>query len=333
MRLLGEGFRVAAATQPIVADGSSYPRGTFIVRVQRNPAEVHERVAALAKELGARVHAVQSAYPDTGQFGIGSEGVVALKPPRILLAAGDGIDQTSFGAIWFYLEREIGVPVTPVNLASLTRADLGRYNVLIIPDGSANRLWRELREPGAEKLKNWVQEGAAVIAVGRAVDLMARKELGLTTVVTVTMDSTAPKDTTLSESQRPGPPLVSPTAPGGNRPEYIPGSIFRASLDRTHWLTFGYDRDFLPVFLATSSLLRPSEKGANPVAFTGSELLLSGWAWPKNTEKHLANSIWAAVESSGDGRVVLFAENPVYRGFWRGPAKLLTNAILFGPGR
>jgi hypothetical protein len=39
------------------------------------------------------------------------------------------------------------------------------------------------------------------------------------------------------------------------------------------------------------------------------------------------------VESSGSGTVVLFAENPVYRGFWRGPSKLLTNAILFGPSR
>jgi hypothetical protein len=31
--------------------------------------------------------------------------------------------------------------------------------------------------------------------------------------------------------------------------------------------------------------------------------------------------------------VVLFAGNPVYRGFWRGPAKLLTNAVLFAPNR
>jgi hypothetical protein len=35
----------------------------------------------------------------------------------------------------------------------------------------------------------------------------------------------------------------------------------------------------------------------------------------------------------GSGSVVVFAENPVYRGFWRGPAKLLTNAVLFAPGR
>jgi hypothetical protein len=31
--------------------------------------------------------------------------------------------------------------------------------------------------------------------------------------------------------------------------------------------------------------------------------------------------------------VVLFADNPLFRAFWRGPAKLVTNAILFGTGR
>jgi hypothetical protein len=333
MRLLREGFRVAVATRPIVADGTGYPRGTFVVRLQRNAAAVHERIGVLARETGARVLATRSAFPDTGQYGIGSETVQALKAPRILLAAGEGIDQTAFGAIWFYLEREVGVPVVPVNVASLASIELGDYNVLILPDGSANRLWRELRDTGAEKLKSWVQQGAAVIAVGRSVDLLARKEVGLATVTALSGDSTAAKDTTLSDPMRPGPPLVSPTAAGGNRPEFIPGSIFRATLDRTHWLTFGYERDQLPVFLETSSLLKPSEKGANPVVFTGSDLLLSGWAWPKNTEKHVQNSVWAAVESSGSGNVVLFAENPVYRGFWRGPAKLLTNAILFGPSR
>jgi hypothetical protein len=257
--------------------------------------------------------------------------VLGVKAPKVLLGAGEGVDQTSFGAIWFYFERELGVPITPINLGSIAGADLSDYNVLIIPDLSPNRAWRELREAGADQLKSWVHGGAAVIAIGDAVELLARKEVGLTTVAHVMGDSAGAKDTAITDAQRPGPPLASPSAAGGTHPEYIPGSIFRATLDRTHWLTFGYDRDQLPVFLQTSNLLKPSEKGANPVAFSGSDLLLSGWSWPRNTEVHLKSSVWAAVETVGDGHVVLFAGDPVYRGFWRGPARLLTNAVLFAP--
>ena len=69
------------------------------------------------------------------------------------------------------------------------------------------------------------------------------------------------------------------------------------------------------------------------MVFVGKDLTLAGFTWPDNTEKYLRNAVWATVENSGSGRVIVFADNPVYRGFWRGTAKLLTNAILLGPQR
>jgi hypothetical protein len=333
MHLAGEGFRVAVATEPVTAGGATYPRGTFVVRTQRNPPTLHARISTLAQELGTTVTAVASAYPDSGQYGVGSAEVVAIKAPRVLLAGGEGIDQSAFGAVWFYFERELKVSVTPVNVSALGTANLAPYNVLIFPDGRPGRIWNELREAGAARLKEWVESGGAIIAIGEAVDLLARREVGLATLAHVGGDTTAARDTTISDSRQSGPPLVSATAAGGRQPAFIPGSIFRATLDRTHWLTYGYEQDQLPVLLETSTLFKPSARGANPVVFAGPDLLLSGWAWPRNTERLLENTVWAAVESVGSGSVVLFAGNPVYRGFWRGPARLLTNAVLFAPNK
>jgi hypothetical protein len=337
LALLGENFKVAVATRPLVADGVSYPQGTFVVRVQRNPATVHDRIAALARTTGVHVTAVRSAFADTGHVGVGSEAVLSLKTPHILLVGDDGSDQTTFGDFWFYFERELHYPVIPVTMQYLNRIELERYNVIILPSGSPGRLFSELGASGAERLKTWVNGGGLIVSIGDANGLLSRKELGLTTVKNVGPsddDKEKPaKDTTLSATSLPAPPLVSPSAGGNLSPEYIPGAIFRATLDRTHWITLGYERDELPVFMATSSLLTPSEKGDNPVAFVGNNLTLAGFAWPGNTEKLLRGSVWVAVESVGSGHVVLFADNPLFRGFWRGPAKLVTNAVLFGTGR
>ncbi|MEO8295810.1 MAG: M14 family metallopeptidase [Gemmatimonadota bacterium] len=337
LALLGENFKVAVATQPLVADGISYPQGTFVVRVQRNPATVHERIAALARDAGVRVTAVASAFADTGAVGVGSEVVMSLKTPRILLVGDVGSDQSTFGDFWYYFEQELHYPVTPVTMQAINRIELDRYNVLILPSGSPGRLYNELGDGGAERLKAWVDDGGLIVSIGDANGLLSRKELGLTTVKDVgpsedDKNKTA-KDTTLSATSFPAPPLVSPSASGSLTAEYIPGAIFRATLDRTHWLTLGYERNELPVFMATSSLLTPSQKGDNPVAFVGDNLTLAGFAWPGNTEKLLRGSVWVAVESVGSGHVVLFADNPLYRAFWRGTAKLVTNAVLFGTGR
>ncbi|HVX88877.1 MAG TPA: M14 family zinc carboxypeptidase [Gemmatimonadales bacterium] len=329
MRLMAEGFRLGATSRPMVADGATYPEGTFVARVGRNPDSLHTRIGVLARELGVTVVGAQSGFPERGQTGVGSETVFPIRAPKVLIAAGDGVSQTAFGDAWYYLERELGLHVTPVELSALGRVELDDYNVLVIPDGGAGTMWRQLGEGGANALKEWVQGGGLVMAWGSAVSLLARKELELTTVATV--DSAGTRDSTIAVP-RPAPPLVSPNAPQGTRPDQIPGAIFRATLDRSHWLAWGYGRDELPVLLTTSELLKPSSKGDNPAAFTGTGLLIAGFTFP-NTERFVQGSVYAAVENAGRGKAVLFADDPLFRGFWRGPARLVTNALLYGTGR
>ena len=190
-------------------------------------------------------------------------------------------------------------------------------------------MWRQLGDDGAARLKAWVRGGGEVVAWGSAAGLLARKELALTTVATV--DSAGARDTAMA-MPRLAPPLASPNAPQGTRPDQIPGAIFRATLDRSHWLTWGYGRDELPVLLTTSELLKPSTEGDNPVAFAGTGLLVSGFTFP-NTERFVSGSVYAAVENVGRGKVVVFADDPLFRAFWRGPARLVSNAVVYGTGR
>jgi hypothetical protein len=331
LALEGEGFRLAVATQPLRADGRTYPRGTFVARVQRNSPALHERIAALAPPLGVPVTAVQSAFADTGDVGTGSSDVWALHGPKILVAVGDGVGETSYGSLWHFLARDLGAPFTPVPLRNIGRMDdLSTYNVIIVPDGSGTRMRRELGDGGATALKAWVRSGGVLIGFGGAGDLAASKDLELSTVAAVGADTSLKADTTAPGTV---PPLASATAPPKDRPEWMPGAIFRATLDPTHWLTLGYTGERLPVFIDGDVFWRPSKGGANPVAFTGDSLVLSGFTWPGNTERLLKGTAWAVVENQGSGRVVLFLTDPLFRAFWRGPARLVTNAILFGPNR
>ncbi len=333
LALEAESFRLAVTRQPILTGGRTYPRGSFVARAQRNPANLHERIAALGPALGVPVFPLQTAFPDTGDAGIGSEDVAGLHAPKVLVAAGDGISETSYGWLWYYLARELNVAFTPVPLRQIARMDdLQTFNVLIIPDGNGGRMRRELGDDGVEKLKAWVRSGGVLIGYGGAGDLAANKDVGLSSVASVAPDSGAKADTTAAGNE---PPLISSTAPARDRPEWIPGAIFRATLDTTHWLTLGYDRNRMPVFIDGDTFWRPSKGGANVVTFTDpvDSLVLSGFTWPDNTARLLKGSTWAVVENQGNGRVVLFLGDPLFRAFWRGPAKMVTNAILIGPNR
>ena len=164
-----EGFNVAVAVQPLRADGQDYPRGSFVARLQRNPVTLPERIAALAPPLGVPVTAVQSAFADTGNVGTGSDQVVSLSPPKVIVAVGDGISETSYGWMWHFLSRDLGLPFTPVTLSGIGNMEnLSDYNVLILPDGSGSRMKRQLGDGGVAKVKAWVQSGGVLIGIGGA---------------------------------------------------------------------------------------------------------------------------------------------------------------------
>ena len=335
MALLAEGFVVNAGRDPLRADGRTYPRGTFVVRAVRNPATLHERIAALAQTTGVAVTAVQSAFPDSGGVGVGSESVAPVYTPRVLVAAGDGISQTSYGALWYFLEQELGQAFVPVPLDRLARLTLEDYNVLILPAGSPATIERQLGAAGVTRIKDWVRGGGMLLAYGGSALFPSRKEVGLSTIKAVGApdedEKKKEKGDSLPAATELTPPLASPEA-DTSAVQPIPGAIFRAALDRSHWLTAGYERSELAVMMSGDTFLQPSTSGANPVAFVADSSLLSGFVWP-NTQRRLKGSVWAAVERQGSGHVVILADDPLFRAFWRGTGRLVTNAMLFGTGR
>jgi hypothetical protein len=130
------------------------------------------------------------------------------------------------------------------------------------------------------------------------------------------------------------PPIASPSARPGRVPEAVPGAIFRATVDRSTPLTYGYEDPQLPVLIDSAYFFRPSKEGTNAVVFTGEAgqtLRIAGFIWPNNTERLLRGTAHVIEEPTGRGHVVLYAEDPNYRGFYRATTRLFFNSFLFQP--
>lgn len=109
------------------------------------------------------------------------------------------------------------------------------------------------------------------------------------------------------------------------------GVLLRAGVDPEHWITVGCGEE-LAVFIEGGRALMSMHPVATPVRLAPRERLrLSGLLWPEAAER-LSDTAYVTVESLGRGQVILFASDPAYRGLFRGPSRLLANAILLGPG-
>ena len=377
MRLMQQGFRVAVATKPLNAAGRTWSRGAFVIRVNRNPETIHDTVAKLAGELGVKVVSVNTSFQEEGDTGVGSEYVYALQEPRIAIIADESVDQTSYGSIWWTLDR-YGVKFTPMTISAIRGGGLKNYNILIMPDGGAGRYFSAFGAGGVTALKTWISAGGTLVTVRGASVFAALKDVGLTSSKLVGSDDDeekgkTPEDTdpdkraTAEAAPSPSPtpkkpenkrdqtephpnpsqelkfdkadgmapslpPIASPSANANKVPEAIPGAIMRATVDRTTYLTYGLEQDELPVLLASGYFFRYSKEGNNALIFDPKPkkpLTISGFVWEGNTEKLLKGTAYIIDEPTGSGHVILFAEEPFFRGIFRSTTRPFFNAILF----
>ena len=337
--LLEEDYRVAVSIVPIVVGEREFPRGTFVVRVVRNRDSLHERIEALSSQAGVEVFAADTAFPMSGQYGVGSNVVLPIEKPRIVILADEGVRITEYGAAWFTLERRLGYPFTPMRLGALARADLGKIDVIIVPHGSASTYQETLGEKGLAKIGEWIQAGGTLVGWGvGAMSLVSDADWAEVTYNApegeVSEEDKAERLAeidALSDTGEVSPPIVSPSAKP-DAPLSIPGSVARTRLDLTHWMTIGFELPELPVLVRGSRFLKVSEKGDNPVVFVdGDDLEVSGFFWPGNSEKWLGGTAYAVVEPTGRGQVILFTHDPNFRLAWRATSRLFVNAVLLGP--
>ncbi len=356
MRLLQKGYKVAVANRQLNAGDRNWPAGTFVIRISRNPDSIHTAVVELSKELGVNVTAVNSGYSEEGDTSVGGEYVNSLREPKIAIAADEGVTQESYGSIWWTLDK-YGIKFTPMTIASIRGGGLKNYNVLILPEGSPGRYMSNFGPGGVSALKTFASDGGTIVTISGASVFAALKDVGLSSTKLVGSDDDEQKskaDATASPSPSPGPkpvdppvematdqtdgiapslpPIASPSANANKVPEALPGAIFRATVDRTTYLNYGLHQNEISVLIASGYFFRYSKEGTNAVIFDANPkkpLTISGFVWEGNTERLLKGTSYIIDESVGGGHVVLFAEDPFYRGMTRSTTRQFFNAIAF----
>jgi len=246
-----------------------------------------------------------------------------------------------------------------MTIANMKGGGLKGYNVLILPEGSAGRYMSSFGGGGVSALKSFASDGGTVVTISGASVFATLKDVGLSSSKMVGSDDDDQKGKVAEESKdaKPAaspaadptpsaemksdradgvapslPPIASPSANANKVPEALPGSIMRATVDRTTYLTYGIDRDEVPVLLANGYFFRYSKEGTNALIFEGNPkkpLTISGFVWEGNTERLLKGTAYVIDESVGGGHVVMFAEDPFFRGMTRANTRPFFNSIVF----
>lgn len=296
--------------------GSGVDRVRFIgtsvvVPVQQKAVaaeEVHQAIRETVSSYPVEVIAAGSGISVRGPY-LGSNSGNQIRKPKIALITGAGTNSRESGAAWYILDSVMGIPVSLLDRDRLPSVDLDKYNCLVVPSGS----YQSWGEAEIKKIREWVSAGGTLIAVRNAVNWAITSEL---------------IDEEMVEEEKADIDVPYGEVGKERRSRAISGSIFETALDTSHPLAFGLPES-LPVFRNHNQKLKASTAPGANVAVYSKDPLLSGY-FPDEEQGRLDGTASIVARKSGSGSVILFLDDPNFRGHWWGTARIFLNAVFFG---
>lgn len=316
-----KGIIASTAFKPFTAKTKSgtidFNYGTLMVPVSRQSLDAND-VFIIISEAQQRfqvpIYAADTGFSVKG-IDLGSRNFAKVETPKAMMLIGNGTSSTEAGEVWHLLDTRVHMPITKVLMSNFRTGSLSDYNTLVMVSGNYN----DLSENEVKSIKDWVSQGNTLITIGRATSWAISKKVA-------TGKLTEKKKDTAKIIER-----KNYVDAGPNRgKQRLGGAIFEVDLDVTHPLGFGYTASDLPVYKNNNVWVAPSKDEYNTVAKYTKDPHIDGFISDENLEDNLKPSASLVVSPQGSGRVILFADNPNFRGSWYGTNKLFLNALFFG---
>ncbi|NAS29806.1 zinc carboxypeptidase [Flavobacteriaceae bacterium R38] len=318
--LQDKGVNVASAFKSFSIQTDSgdkaFNYGTLVIPVSKQRIandSVYSLLQNAQNKYKVAIYGVKTGYSLKG-IDLGSNSVRYIQKPKAAMLIGEGTRSYEAGEVWHLLDTRMDMPITKIPMRNFSRINLDNYNTLVMVSGNYNRLGANQQK----RIKEWANKGNTLITIGSASKWIIDNKLVNEKLITS-------KDSSKTVKRE---PYVDASENLGK--ESVGGAIFRADIDITHPLAFGYHDASIPVYKNNTIWLAPSKSKYATVAKYSKNPHIDGFITDRNLNTFLKPSASLIVSPVGRGRAVMFADNPNFRGAWYGTNRLFLNALFLG---
>ena len=328
-------YRVRMATKSFENEGKTYDNGTLIILVGRNlekSSQIAEDMTTISASASVIINSTSTGRADRGTD-LASRDSEVLKKPKAAMLVDQPFSTYTCGQIYFLFDQETHFSLDRIRSQKLSQsslpklgsrygyADLDEYDVLVLAGGGSG-LRHVFDEKASKTLQKWIQNGGTLVTTESAANFFTKgKEKPWSVELATPEADTSQTAKTLTYEKR-------NEYYGKKR---IPGAALKASIDISHPLAFGMKSQLFDLKFGNSALHPSTDlESVGMYENNAQNLLASGYASDENLD-HLAGKTFAGVDRMGRGKIVYLLDNTQYRMFWKGPSRMMQNAVMIMP--
>ncbi|OKY26223.1 M14 family zinc carboxypeptidase [Thalassotalea sp. PP2-459] len=318
-KVLSEGYRPRIANSAFKASTAqgvkTFKRGSVVINVGAqgggNPVKLHQLMAQAAQD-GVPVYALNSSHTQSTGMDLGSNNIAPVSLPKVLLVIGPGMSQYQAGEVWHLLDKRMRIPVVLLEKWRLNNVALADYTHLVMVNGKYSDISTSL----TSKLTNWVKSGGTIVGIGDGAKWAGKQLLNLKTV-----KFNRGKGSNKSRIDYAKKSML-------EAQDVIGGAVMAGDLDITHPLGYGYSSRYIASHRSGLLAFEPPKNPYATVVKITDEPLLTGFASTDN-QQQLAGKSMLVGQRLGQGSVIVFSDDPNFRGYFYGTEKLFMNSLFF----
>ena len=297
--LVNSDILVSTAFKPFTINTSSglipFDYGSLVIPVSLqkiSPKELFNKLENIQNKFQVNIYSAPSGL-SSGGIDLGSRYVSPLKKQKAMMLVGTGVRSYEAGEVWHLLDQRVGMPISKIPIRNFDRVSLDTYTTMVIVSGSY-----DFNEDQIKKIKDWASNGNTIISIGSGSKFLI--DNGIVNEKLLKSD----KDEDRKDYQ----PYID--AQDNRGKERIGGIILNAHVDLTHPIGFGYEDSNIPVYRNNTVWIQPSDNEYSSVVRYTNDPLIDGFITDNNAKK-LNSTISLLVSKIGNGRAVMFSDNPI----------------------
>lgn len=311
------GLRSKVINKPFALEAGEgkhkFDRGDVVIPIQNQRLDANaleKELDRIAKDYGVSFYGVKTGQADNNMT-LGNPQVGILDQPKVAMIVGEGVTSYDAGEVWHHIDQRYDIPLTMIDKRQLFRAQMDKYNTIIMVNGR----YGDLDKKELAKITDWLDGGGNLILFRNAIDWAVGKDI-------IDLEKASNKKRSKPGSKQ---YQMSSSSRGAG---VLGGAIFGAKMDLSHPLCYGYDNNSISLFRRGTTLYEtPSNSYATPVKYNTNPVE-SGYI-PRGFDQKASGKPAVTVHRSGNGKVICFQDNLLFRGYWYGGNKLFGNALFF----